>query len=87
MVAEIVLPLQSSAGTVNIPSTAILNSTLGVFVIRVKEGKAEWVPIATGTSNGERTEITGPVTAQDTLIKKASEEIRKGQSLQPLLEH
>lgn len=87
MVAEIVLPLQSSAGTVNIPSTAILNSTLGVFVIRIKDGKAEWVPVATGTSNGERTEITGPITAQDTLIKKASEEIRKGNTVQIQLEY
>ncbi len=87
MVAEIVLPLQSSAATVNVPSTAILNSTLGVFVIRVKDGKAEWVPVATGTSNGERTEITGTVTTQDTLIKKASEEIRKGQTVQIQLEH
>ena len=87
MVAEIVLPLQSGAGTVNVPGTAILNSTLGVFVIRVKDGKAEWVPIATGTSNGERTEITGAVTPQDTLIKKASEEIRNGQTVQIQPEH
>lgn len=86
MVAEIAVPLQTNAATINVPTSAILNSTLGVFVIRVNSGTAKWIPVQAGTSNGERTEVTGNINPLDTLVKKATEEIRNGQSITIQLE-
>ena len=81
MLAEIILPLQSDSSTLHVPASSVLNSTQGVFVIRMKEGKAEWVPVKTGTKNNARTEITGAIHASDTLVLHATEEIREGQEI------
>jgi hypothetical protein len=81
MVAEITIPLQSNEHALTVPISAVLNSTLGTFVIRVKDKKAEWVPIKRGISDAKMTEILGQISAQDSLVQQASEEIRDGAAL------
>lgn len=81
MVAEIIVPLQSNNKAISVPSSAVLNSTLGVFVIRVENKKAHWVQVTTGATNADVVEVIGQLSAKDTIIKKASEEIRNGQEV------
>jgi membrane fusion protein (multidrug efflux system) len=81
MVAEIFIPLKSNKTALTIPSQAVLNSTLGTFVIRVKGKKVEWIPVTLGIAANNVIEVFGKLTAQDTIVKLASEEIRNGSVL------
>jgi RND family efflux transporter, MFP subunit len=81
MVANVNLPLSENTKTLSVPTSAILNSSLGIFVIRVEKNTAHWIPVTSGISNGDYTTIIGPVTSDDIIVKSASEEIRDGQSI------
>ncbi|WP_338875548.1 efflux RND transporter periplasmic adaptor subunit [Spirosoma sp. SC4-14] len=78
MVAEVNVPLPTKANTLIVPKSAIVNSTKGVFVIKVNNGKAEWVPIKKGLEADEQVEIFGSLAEGDQLITDATEEIRDG---------
>jgi membrane fusion protein (multidrug efflux system) len=81
MVAEVVLPIQSSGTSFVVPSSSILSSTTGRFVIREKSGKAEWVAISSGRRDLGSVEVFGELTRGDTLLIFPNEEIRHGQSI------
>ncbi|TWI84026.1 RND family efflux transporter MFP subunit [Chitinophaga japonensis] len=80
MVAEVAIPLSTGSDhAFVVPATAVLNSTRGVYVIKVVDGKAVWVPVRTGQSAEGQTEIYGDSLAlNDVIVKTASEEIREG---------
>ncbi|QDK82308.1 efflux RND transporter periplasmic adaptor subunit [Spirosoma sp. KCTC 42546] len=78
MVAEVNLPLPTKTSTFVVPKSAIVNATTGVFVIRVKDHKAEWVPVKKGLEADNKIEIFGQLTEGDSLITTATEEIRDG---------
>lgn len=84
MVAEVSIPLTSNDNAASpfvVPSKAVLNSTQGVYVIKVVNNKAVWVPVKTGRKIDDQTEIFGDLTLNDTLIKIASEEIRDSSAI------
>ncbi|WP_461130842.1 efflux RND transporter periplasmic adaptor subunit [Spirosoma aerophilum] len=81
MVAEVTLPLPTKTSTFVVPKSAIVNSTTGVFVIRVNNQKAEWVPVKKGLEVDNKIEIFGAVNEGDKLITSATEEIRDGASV------
>ena len=83
MVAEVTLPLPSQDSTFLVPSTAVVNGTEKVFVVRVTpEHKAEWVYVRLGRSDGGRMEVySDSLREGDLLVKNASEETRNGMSI------
>ncbi|ADB36322.1 efflux RND transporter periplasmic adaptor subunit [Spirosoma linguale] len=81
MVAEVTLPLPTKTSTFVVPKSAIVNSSTGVFVIRVNNQKAEWVPVKKGLEADNKIEIFGAVNEGDKLITSATEEIRDGSSV------
>ncbi|WP_342086246.1 efflux RND transporter periplasmic adaptor subunit [Dyadobacter sp. OTU695] len=81
MIAEVSIPLAGNAGTFAVPRSAVLNSTQGTFVIKVVDNRAVWVPVTTGSSSTEKTEIFGDVKEGDVLVKVANEEIRDNSDL------
>ncbi len=78
MVAEVTLPLPTKTSTFVVPKSAVVNSTTGIFVIRVKDHKAEWVPVKKGLDADDKVEVFGQLTEGDQLITTANEEIRDG---------
>lgn len=78
MVAEVSIPLNSNANAFAIPTSAVLNSTEGVFVVKVLDNKTIWVPVTVGRTDDDKTEIFGDVKEGDILVKHASEEVRNG---------
>jgi RND family efflux transporter MFP subunit len=78
MVAEVNVPLPARDSTFLVPTTAVVNSTERVFVIKVADHKAQWVDVKTGRSENGRTEIYGNLNEGDQVIKSASEERRDG---------
>jgi membrane fusion protein, multidrug efflux system len=85
MVAEVDLPLPSRDSTFVVPSSAVVNGTEQVFVVRVTpDHKAEWVNVRLGRSEGGRMEIySDSLRDGDTLVQRASEETRNGMDLNP----
>lgn len=84
MVAEVSIPLEGNDDAFVVPASAVLNSTEGIFLIKADQGKAQWVPVKTGRSTGDSTEVFGPLKEKDLVIKTASEEIRDGSSISKL---
>jgi RND family efflux transporter MFP subunit len=80
MVAEVELPLPAKDSSFIVPSTAIVDGTERLFVIReTADHKAEWVNVQTGRSQDGKTEIFAKGLKEgDQLVKKGTEEIRNG---------
>lgn len=78
MVAEVSLPLPTKTSTFIVPKSALVNASTGVFLIRVNNHKAEWVPVKKGLEADNKTEIFGSLNEGDQLITTATEEIRDG---------
>ena len=76
MVAEVSIPLQENTHAFVIPAKAVMNSTLGQFVIKVHTGQIVWVPVKTGRSSDDKTEVFGELEYGDTLVSHAGEEVR-----------
>ncbi len=78
MVAEIKLTLPAKDSTLIISSSAVVNSPEKIFVVKVNNGKAEWVTIDKGREANGKVEIYGELNIGDEVIEKATEEIRNG---------
>lgn len=81
MIAEVQLPLSASDSTFIVPTTAVVNSTQGVFVIRVNNNKAEWINVSKGREANGLIEVYGNLTNGDQLVKAATEEVRNGSEI------
>jgi membrane fusion protein, multidrug efflux system len=83
MVAEVNVPLPSRDSTFLVPSSAVVNGTEQVFVVRVTpDSTAEWVYVRLGRSEGGRVEIySDSLREGDLLVQRASEETRNGMRL------
>ncbi|MET0465830.1 MAG: efflux RND transporter periplasmic adaptor subunit [Chitinophagaceae bacterium] len=78
MIAEVSMPLAGDTATLLVPAKAVLRSTTGTFVVKIENGKTVWVPVKAGRSAGDKTEIFGNVSTDDTIVKTATEEVRDG---------
>jgi RND family efflux transporter MFP subunit len=85
MVAEVELPLPARDSTFLVPSSAVVNGTEEVFVVRVTpDNKAEWIRVRQGRSEGGRMEVySDSLKEGDILVKTASEEVRDGANIHP----
>ena len=78
MIAEVILPLPTKNNTFIVPKSAVVNSSTGVYVIRVTNKKAQWIPVKKGLEADENVELFGALTEGDSLVTTATEEIRDG---------
>lgn len=78
MYADVNVPIPSNDSTFIVPKRAVVTSTEKVFVIKVKDHKAEWIPVAKGLQTGDKMEVFGKLQAGDQVITKATDEIRDG---------
>lgn len=83
MFANAILKLHRKAPTFLVPASAVVTNLEKRFVIRLKDGKAEWIDVRSGISLGDKTEIFGDLAEGDTLLKRATDEIKAGSSLVP----
>lgn len=81
MITEVHIPLSTADSVFVVPSTAVVNSTEKVFVIRVNGQKSEWVDVRKGREANGKTEIFGELRDGDMLVEKANDEIRNGSAV------
>jgi len=75
--------VQRSYPTLFVPSAAVTTDLQRTFVIRVRQGKAEWVDVKTGITVSEKTEVFGDLQPGDLVVANATDAIRPGTSLSP----
>ena len=81
MIAEVSIPLKANSNAFAVPVSAILNSTQGVYVIKVQDKRSVWIPVKTGRTEDGRTEVFGSINQGDTLLSHAGEEVRNGSTV------
>lgn len=80
MYANIVFAMQPRKANVAVPVAGVVNRAGQSFVVRVAEGRAEWVPVSRGRLlTQDSVEIFGPVQAGDRLVARPTEQINDGQ--------
>ena len=84
MYAEVAWPVRRGGESLFVPPTAIKATTERIFVIRVSNGKAEWVNVRRGISEGDLVEVFGQLEAGDRIVLRATDETRPGTRIQPL---
>jgi membrane fusion protein, multidrug efflux system len=74
-------PVRSSERALFVPKTSVVTTTERTFVVREKDGRAEWVNVQKGPADGDLIRIVGPLQPGDQVVKRATDEIREGATL------
>jgi membrane fusion protein (multidrug efflux system) len=76
--ANVEWPIQRAYPTLFVPATAITTDLQRTFVIRVRQGKAEWVDVKSGVTVNGKTEVFGDLKLGDLMVRNATDSIRSG---------
>jgi len=72
------LNLERGAPSMILPPTAIATTLERKFVIRVQDGKAQWIDVRQGMTTDKGVEVFGELHPGDTLLVKATDERKPG---------
>ena len=81
MVSSVIIPLSTKDSSFILPKSAVVSSQERVFVIKVVNGKAEWVDVKKGRENDGKVEVFGELSSGDAIVKTGSEEVREGSAV------
>lgn len=79
MYADVQMPIERTTKTLFVPTTAVVNSSEKMFLIKVADNRAQWVSVQKGNVLDTLVEVFGEVQPGMAIVRKASEEIRDGQ--------
>jgi membrane fusion protein, multidrug efflux system len=74
-------PVRSPHPELWVPKTSVVTTTERTFVIRDHNGQAEWVDVKKAVTDADLVEVIGNLKAGDTVVRRATDEIRPGASL------
>ena len=74
------LNMERGAPSMILPPSAIATTLERKFVIRVRDGKAQWVDVRQGMTTDKGVEVFGELHPGDTLLTKATDERKAGSS-------
>jgi RND family efflux transporter MFP subunit len=78
MFPEVVWPTTRPQPSLFVPAAAIAATTERTFVIRVRNGTAEWIDVKRGVSMGDLVEVFGDLQEDDMVAMRGSDELRSG---------
>jgi len=81
MYTSVKWPVRRSRPSLMVPKTSVVTTTERTFVIRDREGRAEWINVTKGSADGDSIEISGNLQAGDRVIRRATDEIRDGAAI------
>jgi len=81
MYPDVLWTLRRAQPSLLVPPSSIVTTTERTFVIRVRDGRAEWVNVSKGQASGELVEVTGPLQAGDEVVRRGTDEIRQNAKL------
>jgi membrane fusion protein, multidrug efflux system len=74
-------PVRSPRPVLLVPRTSVVTTSERTFVIRDREGRAEWVDVKKGPADGDLLEVLGDLRAGDRVLRRGSDEVRDGAAL------
>ena len=78
MFPEGLWPVERPEPTLFVPASAVARTTERTFVVRVREGKVEWVDVKLGATSGILTEVFGDLGEGDEVAARGTDELRPG---------
>lgn len=74
-------PVRRARPALFVPKTSVVSTTERTFVVRSRNGSAEWVDVVKGAAEGDSIEVSGNLRAGDMVVRRATDEIREGAPL------
>ncbi len=74
-------PVRRSRPALFVPATSVVTTTERTFVIRDRSGRAEWVNVRKGSTDGDLIEVMGDLHLGDKVVRRGSDELRDGSPL------
>ena len=74
-------PIRRPDPSLVVPGGSVASTTDRTFVVRVRDGKAEWVDVRTGLTSGSLTEVFGDLHAGDSVAVRGTDEVKAGTSV------
>ncbi|HEY7288603.1 MAG TPA: efflux RND transporter periplasmic adaptor subunit [Vicinamibacterales bacterium] len=71
-------PVHRRAPSLFVPAGSVASTTDRTFVIRVRNGKTEWVDVKTGLASGPLVEVFGDLQAGDEVAARGTDEVKAG---------
>ena len=81
MYPEVEWPVRTDQAALLVPPSSVAVTSARSFVIRVQDGKAQWVDVRRGRAAGELVEVFGDLKPGERIVRQASDEIREGAAL------
>ncbi len=78
MFAEIRWPARRVGSSLFVPKSAVATTTERTFVVRVRDGVAEWVDVKRGAAMNDLVEVFGNLKTGDQVAVRATDELRAG---------
>jgi membrane fusion protein (multidrug efflux system) len=89
MFPQVRWPANRSEASLLVPPSSIAVTTERMFVIRVRDGRAEWVDIKKGISyryaGVDLIEVFGPLNSGEMIVLRGTDEVRNGSRITPQL--
>src|SRR6266849_2816330 len=82
MYPEVRWPVRNPRPALLVPPTSIVTTTEQTFVIRVKDGAVEWVPVTRGPTVGSLVQVYGSLKQGDMIVRRGTDELRSGTRVQ-----
>jgi RND family efflux transporter MFP subunit len=81
MYIEASLPIKSPVTSLLVPSSAIVTTTEGKYVISIEHGRTKYINIKEGITNNGKTEVFGDISDSTVVMVKPSGETKNGEAI------
>ena len=78
MYPDVKWPVRRAHASLFVPKTSVVATTERTFVVRARDGRAEWVDVKKGAADGDLVEVSGNLQAGDKVVRRATDEMREG---------
>ena len=85
MFPEVLWPVRRLHPTRFVLTSAVAWTTERVFVVRIRDGQANWVDVKTGATSGNLIEVFGDLKEGDEVAARGTDELRPGTQVTPQL--
>lgn len=81
MYADVTWHVRRAGPSLLVPPGAIVQTATRLYVVRVRDGRADLVDVRRGSGGGDQVEVFGVLAAGDSLLKRGSEDILQRDSV------
>jgi membrane fusion protein, multidrug efflux system len=79
--SDVLWPVRRSYPTLFVPTSSVANTLERLFVVRIRDGKSEWIDVKTGAAAEKMTEVFGELHEGDIVAVRGTDELRPGTSV------